>query len=368
MPWQLRRRRSFLHTPRVPAFAALAAVALMACGDTTGPGQLPVQEELIVFLLPASAEPHEYDRDFFSVSPEGGEPTNLTGFAAQYYHPALSPDGSTLAFESNRGGCLNVWTLNARDGSGLVQLTGLAEAERCQLRPRWSPDGSMLAFTATDDLDAGKEVHVINADGTGRLNITNDPRQPDGTKAEDMADGWTPDGRVVVHSDRAGDMHWGLYAVEPDGSATTPLLDPAYWSPRWSPDGTRMAAWAWETGDVVLMDGDGGDPVVLTEGPGLASYETRGRPWSPDGARLAFTWEGDIWIVNADGTGLLNVTGNPEVDERFWDWSPDGLRILYGTDRDGTWDLYTLEVGGTEPVRVTNSEAGELWAGWVPAG
>jgi TolB protein len=94
-------------------------------------------------------------------------------------------------------------------------------------------------------------------------------------------------------------------------------------------------------------------PVRLTTIPG--SY---GMPrWSPDGTRIAFSavvnGRPDLFIMNADGSGLSNITHHPSGDAAP-SWSPDGLRLAFSSDRDGPFDdiyVVTLETG--EVIRVT---------------
>jgi dipeptidyl aminopeptidase/acylaminoacyl peptidase len=78
--------------------------------------------------------------------------------------------------------------------------------------------------------------------------------------------------------------------------------------------------------------------------------------WSPDGARIAFEsfrdGNGEIYVTDADGSNLVNLTGNP-ADDRAPSWSPDGERIAFESERDGATDIYTMNADGTEQTRMT---------------
>ncbi len=144
-----------------------------------------------------------------------------------------------------------------------------------------------------------------------------------------------------------------------DGSGQTRLTDPPGLSggPSWSPDGQRIAFS--RNSDLWVMDADGSGQHAITSLPGS---EERPR-WSPDGSRIAFSHNGLIRTVRPDGTGLILVTTPPEpVGPYFWaantepDWAPDGSRIVYRVvfDNDGEicYLLRTIRPDGTGRVTV----------------
>jgi Tol biopolymer transport system component len=93
--------------------------------------------------------------------------------------PAWSPDGSKIAFNSERYRHADIYIINV-DGSGEVRVTTEVGED---YQPAWSPDSSWLAFTS--DRDGNREVYVMKADGSGQTNITNNP-------AEDTRAAWSP--------------------------------------------------------------------------------------------------------------------------------------------------------------------------------
>ena len=78
--------------------------------------------------------------------------------------------------------------------------------------------------------------------------------------------------------------------------------------------------------------------------------------WSPDGEMLAIPLQGDIFVMNADGSNLLNLT-NSESFESDLIWLFDSQRIAFVSDRDGNNELYLMNIDGTELVRLTNNNA-----------
>jgi dipeptidyl aminopeptidase/acylaminoacyl peptidase len=146
--------------------------------------------------------------------------------------PAWSPDGSKIAFRSDRDATSQIYVMNA-DGSNQIRITDTGG----NFRPVWSPDGSKIAFTS--DRDGNNEIYVMNADGSGPVNLSNH-------LADDGDPAWSPDGRkIAFRSNRDGDpVLSAIYVMNADGSAVT-RLTVDLWSqpaqPAWSPDGSLIA-------------------------------------------------------------------------------------------------------------------------------
>ena len=184
------------------------------------------------------------------------------------------------------------------------------------------------------------------------------------------APAWSPDGTQlaveVIHAffEDHGIPYYDsdvyvLDAVAPAGRTWRALTaNRASTSPSWSPDGKRIA-YASE-GHINIVDAGGGEPVRVTRADGY--YDVGPIPrWSPDGARLAFaSWvDGnnvEIFIVNADGSGLTNVTRSSAFDYDP-NWSPDGARLTFVSDRGG---LFVVDADGSNVRRLT-SLSGYCW-------
>ena len=128
----------------------------------------------------------------------------------------------------------------------------------------------------------GGEIYAMNADGSGQVNLTNNPNADDG-----YAD-WSPDGAKIAFTQISADAE--IFAMNADGSNQTDLSnDPATADidPVWSPDGTKIA-WARATDtsdyDIWVMHADGTNQTQLTTDPGFDAYPA----WSPDGTKIAF--------------------------------------------------------------------------------
>lgn len=97
----------------------------------------------------------------------------------------------------------------------------------------------------------------------------------------------------------------------------------------------------------------------------------RGPRWSPDGGRIAFvsdrngTW--DIWVMDAEGSDPRNLTDSPASDMNPR-WSPDGSRIAFKSDRTGTHEIWVMDADGSDPRRVTDAPGSEVQIQWSPDG
>ena len=353
------------HSPRavrapVKAASALLVVAVFSvCADSTGPVEVRGSQSHIFLYSTRAGDVDEFGSpvgDIYRMNEDGSDVQRLTEQSALYRFLRLSPDGTKLTFYSSLGGCYDIFVLDL-DSTSLTQLTGVTEYERCNEMPHWSPDGSKIVFMSSRHPELGWDVYVVNADGTGAVNVSNNPSTDPATSA-DATDGWSPDGRVVLRSHRDGTQR--TYLVQPDGTGLTPLFGSGdYLFPEWSPNGAKVFACSEGEGDweCYVMDADGSDAVNVTNGPAYdGPSQWASSSWSPDGAQIAFrsmrTGDAEIFVVSPDGTGLVNVTADPGTDV-FLGWSSDGTRVLFASDRSGTEDLYAANADGSGLVKLT---------------
>jgi len=120
-----------------------------------------------------------------------------------------------IAFGTNRDGNDEIYVMNG-DGTGLINLTNNPASDNA---PVWSPDGTQLVFES--NRDGNLELYVMNANGSGQTNLTNNP-------TEDLQPAWSHDGKqIAFSSDRNGNHE--IYVMNADGSHITRLTDsPAF--------------------------------------------------------------------------------------------------------------------------------------------
>ena len=281
------------------------------------------------------------------------------------YQPGPAPTGRILIRRDIITADMSepeVFVINA-DGSGEINLSN---SPGWDLGARWSPDGQRVVFSS--ERDGNHDIYVINADGSGLTNLTNSPTGEGGPI-------WSPDGaRILFDSDRDGTNFSELYVMDADGSNVIRLSPPditgnAMW-PAWSPDGRRIA-----------FGSDAGVHVVNADGTGAAQITTTGSGgflnWTPDGDRLIFAsfqlGSSDIFAVNSDGSGLTNLTDHP-ADDSWPMLSPDGQRILFNSDRDNpgaSRDGYLMNVDGSQATPLTfppSTSTCETGCSWSPDG
>jgi len=162
--------------------------------------------------------------------------------------PAVSPDGSMIAYAAGAaGGGIAIWTMNI-DGSNRVQRSAGAPVED---RPTWSPDGTQIAFRLSDQPDSSA-IYVMNADGSNM-------RELSGSGFVDAEPAWSPSGSRIAFS-RQVDGQQHIAVVNADGSGDAMLTNglDADESPAWSADASRIAFWSARGGSGIwTMNADG---------------------------------------------------------------------------------------------------------------
>jgi Tol biopolymer transport system component len=249
----------------------------------------------------------------------GTRPVTLTSSWYVAQAPAWSPRGRKLAFVRMRNvsdpdEASSLWTVDIRTrAKKRLALSSARYDPNSDLA--WSPSGSRIAFTLLDEPPnsvAAYRIYTVKATGGSRRLLTWGQR-PD----------WSPGGKTIVFDSTPWPYSTTeVWAVNADGTGTRLLASQAS-QPRFSPDGGRIAFQ--RDGDIWSINADGSDQERLTDAPEPDVVPR----WSPDGRRLAFLRGSSpyqLYVMNADGSGQAQVAPSPAFDP---DWSPNGKSIAY---------------------------------------
>ncbi|HMN30990.1 MAG TPA: DPP IV N-terminal domain-containing protein, partial [Caldilineaceae bacterium] len=208
-----------------------------------------------------------------------------------------------------------------------------------------------------------REIFVVNADGSGLTNLTNQP-------GFDMEPVWSPDGQQIAFtSTRAGDGYMrSLYIMAADASNQQLLVENAE-QPAWSPGGDAIAFV--RDGQIFLFKLAGGQTTQLTTAvsPSAQATANSGPVWSPDGELIAFVSNRDgnaeIYRMKADGSEQTNLTNQPGY-EATPVWSPDGAWIAFTSDGSAEPGIYVMQSAGGPGLKVTAGAISEFLPTWSP--
>jgi Tol biopolymer transport system component len=346
-------------------------------------------------------------RSVWKVGQFGGGATLLLSDAE---YPAISPDGTRIAFSRTDGSAeLRIWVAPLTDLARATKLTGSEHGLWDHKHVAWSPDGRTLSYSSQANLwvvpaSGGTPRRLtLGNDGVGDSAWSSDGeyiyydswregtlalwriRRTGGTPRRlTQGTGFESEPSVSVDGSRfgysTGDPGSGAVIADLDtGDQTTVGLMRSILLASLSPDGSRMVfvSERWdrraELAEQSLDDGaPAGPPRRLTNQEGDATHPT----YSPDGRWIAYyliegAEERDIWIIPSGGGQPVRFTDEPGRDV-LPAWSPDGTRIAFMSQRAGTRDVWVAPVEDGmptgEPTRLTNGSVAATFPVWSPDG
>jgi Tol biopolymer transport system component/tRNA A-37 threonylcarbamoyl transferase component Bud32 len=232
----------------------------------------------------------------------GWTPRQLTTAPGWEAEPAISPDGSLIAYASDQAGNPDIWLIDVRGGESLRLTTGPA----ADTSPAWFPDGSAVAFERANG--AQSSIWKVPRLGGAPTMLVEDGAQP----TISLEGGWV----AFTRADASGEQH------------------------------------------VMVMSLTGAADIrfVTTTDDGL--FDHRHPAWSPDGEWICYADFRDLWLVPAAGGASTRLTRDQAVDDSPV-WSADGRWIYFSSLRGATTAVWRVHSSGGTPERVTSGSGPE---------
>jgi len=259
-----------------------------------------------------------------------GDPAPVIATTRVESRGAWSPDGRTIAFNSDRAGDMNLW-LRGPDGADR-QLTRGAGGD---YQPSWAPDGRTLAFFSAR---AGQnDIWTVEVASGALRRLTTDP----GVHINPF---YSPDGRwIAYHADRDGRFKPWVMAADGSGQRRLADVGAAGHFLRWTPDSRQVLVAAEPPGgaQTLLVDAKTGATTRLPDVVGGSHMS-----WSPDHARiLDVRGHKALWVTPLRGDSAYQVFEFADPARRidYPVWSPDGRFVLFDHDVPHGGDIWVLE-------------------------
>ncbi len=380
------------------AFAAASGVT--ATTAASAEAQAPRWLRNAAISPDASTIAFTYKGDIFTVPVAGGMARQITSNPAYDTNPVWSPDGRTLVFASAREGSMDLYAVDANGGTPR-RLTTVSSNET----PLGFLDSKTLLYSAAGDpspassrmptrltktykiditqpnarpvlylsmpmgaVSASNDGRILYQDRKGLEDVLRKHERSSGTadiwliengnfkkltdfQGHDMNPQWRPDGKGYYYiSEQDGTLN--VWSAGLDGSRQQLTKFEKHPVRSLSAASNGMLAFSWD-GDLYTLT-PGGQPQKVNvnivadqyDGDRVKKFVNSGASQmavSPDGKEVAFVIRGDIYVTDTEYKTTRRITDTP-AQERVVEFSPDGRKLVYDSDRDGQWQLFTAEI------------------------
>ena len=235
-----------------------------------------------------------------------------------FYHSGAGPGSAIMRADTGARG-------------DVLRVTSVVNDRGANFHPRPSPDGESIAFDS--DRDGERGVYIAAADGSGVRRVSGS-----GFAA---VPSWSPDGRrlAYVRAEAGHPRVWNIWTVDVASGQTSRVTSHRVgqpWGAAWFPDGRRIA-YSHET-RLIVQSLDGGVRPFNTPVRGRL---VRTPAVSPDGKRIIFQVRHDgAWLLDLTNDTMRRILEDPSAEE--FTWSPDGRRVAYHSRRSGKWGVWMM--------------------------
>lgn len=310
----IRAKRATGHVLVLALVASLLALAPAVVGPPPAEAAFPGTNGYIAYVEGGT---------LLLMAPDGSDQRTLLQLGSSITEPSFSPTSDRVAYFENDS--LQVIDVEAviddpyGTSPGYIS-SACVSAGICE-SPKWSPDGTQIAYVDTEASPSQtSEIFIVDVDDSNNTQRTFD--------AAVGPIAWSPDGSLLAFGAWNG-TEYQLHTLDPFGSDDPAPLGPA------------------QPGAISNLD------------------------WSPDGEALVFSVDSDpgaganpdIWTISADGTTSDRLTTDPGVDSSPT-FSPDGTKIAFSSNRDGTHHIFVMDADGADQAAVTDGLDGEYSPSW----
>ena len=289
--------------------------------------------------------------EIYAVNPDGTALTPITQNDQDDWEPAISSDGSRIAFVSTRDGNNEIYVMDA-DGKNQLRLTNDPGSDEY---PNWSPTDNKITFSRT--VNNKTSLFVISADGSGLTELAPTANGSSWTQT------WAPDGKSIVFaSNRTGKNE--LFSVNVDGSGLRQLtFNGDNITPWYSHDGGHIAFISNRDGnnEIYIMNPDGSNQTRLTHTPDNEVDPV----WSPDDQTIGYVVNKEVTTIHVDGSQTKTLTNGANYDS-WLRWSPDGQYLAFSANVDNQREIFVVKSDGSGMTRLTNNPTFDGNEAWVP--
>lgn len=339
------RRRPLVAAGAIAALLTVAALpALWNSGEPSAPPTpVKVVEKAPPATAPADATPEQHAgpgilrEQAAAARPAQRQPSRLAAQPAVLhtdvgFSPAFATAGSAMFYHSAATGSSAIMRADTDAGGAVLRITSVVNDDAQNFHARPSPDGTMIAFDS--DREGERAVYIAGADGRGVRRVTSG-----GFAA---VPSWSPDGRrlAYVRAETDRPRVWNLWTVDLETGKDARLTAHRYgqpWGAAWFPDGQRIA---YSHEDRLIVQSLDGRFERVYPSPKKGRL-LRTPAVSPDGRWVMFQVQRDGgWLLDLTDASMTRILTDPTAEE--FTWSPDGRRVAYHSRKTGSWNVWIM--------------------------